>query len=93
MIYAFNSYAQNNEEADIKAINKVLKKRRIAWSNNDLEGYMEGYWKSDSLKFYGANGVIKKLTHLKTIQVNSVLKLMMLVQLAKAHTMCWENII
>jgi ketosteroid isomerase-like protein len=53
----FSSYSQTNQEADIKAINKVLKKQRIAWSNNDLEGYMEGYWKSDSLKFYGSNGV------------------------------------
>ncbi|WP_298530863.1 nuclear transport factor 2 family protein [uncultured Algibacter sp.] len=57
MVCAFGGYAQNNEEADIKAINKVLKKQRIAWSNNDLEGFMKGYWKSDSLKFYGANGV------------------------------------
>ncbi|WJJ97439.1 YybH family protein [Algibacter luteus] len=52
-----NTYAQSNEEDDIKAINKVLKKQRIAWSNNNLEEFMEGYWKSDSLKFYGSNGV------------------------------------
>ena len=56
LISAFNSYSQN-EEKDIKAINKVLKAQRIAWSKHDLEGYMEGYWKSDSLKFYGKNGV------------------------------------
>ncbi len=49
--------AQVNKDADIKAINKVLKKQRIAWSNNDIEGYMEGYWKSDSLAFYGNKGV------------------------------------
>ena len=57
MVCFFNSYAQTNQEADIKAINKVLKKQRIAWSNNNLEEFMEGYWKSDSLKFYGSNGV------------------------------------
>lgn len=57
MVCFFNSYSQSNQENDIKAINKVLKQQRIAWSNNDLEGYMEGYWKSDSLKFYGSNGV------------------------------------
>lgn len=28
-----------------------------AWSKHDLEGFMQGYWKSDSLKFYGSNGV------------------------------------
>lgn len=57
LICAFYSYGQHNEQADIKAINKVLKKQRIAWSNNNLEEFMQGYWKSDSLKFYGANGV------------------------------------
>ncbi|WP_339893469.1 nuclear transport factor 2 family protein [uncultured Algibacter sp.] len=57
MVCFFSSYAQSNDEADIKAINKVLKKQRIAWSNNNLEEFMEGYWKSDSLKFYGSNGV------------------------------------
>lgn len=57
LISFINSYSQTNEEADVKAINKVLKKQRIAWSNNNLEEFMEGYWKSDSLKFYGSNGV------------------------------------
>ena len=52
----FGSYGQN-EEADKKAIQKVLKEQRLAWSKNNIEEFMEGYWKSDSLKFYGANGV------------------------------------
>lgn len=51
------THAQINKDSDIKAINKVLKKQRIAWSNNDIEGFMEGYWKSDSLAFYGNKGV------------------------------------
>jgi hypothetical protein len=57
MLSIFNSYSQSNEEADKKAIEKVLKKQRLAWSDNDLEEFMEGYWKSDSLKFYGTNGI------------------------------------
>lgn len=56
LITAFNSYSQN-EEKDKKAIQKVLKSQRIAWSKNNIEEFMEGYWKSDSLKFYGANGI------------------------------------
>ena len=56
LITAFGSYAQH-EEADKKAIQKVLKEQRLAWSKNNIEEFMEGYWKSDSLKFYGANGV------------------------------------
>ncbi|MFH4966915.1 nuclear transport factor 2 family protein [Gaetbulibacter sp. M240] len=56
LMIAFGSSAQN-EEADKKAIQKVLKEQRLAWSKNNIEEFMEGYWKSDSLKFYGANGV------------------------------------
>lgn len=42
---------------DEAAIRKVLETQRLAWNNYDLEGFMSGYWKSDSLKFYGSNGV------------------------------------
>lgn len=57
MLSFIYSYSQTSQKQDIKAINKVLKNQRLAWSDNDLEDYMEGYWKSDSLKFYSANGV------------------------------------
>jgi len=42
---------------DEKAIRKVLEDQRQAWNNYDLEGFMQGYWKSEELKFYGSNGV------------------------------------
>lgn len=51
------SLTQSTEEQDIKAIKAVLKEQRLAWSKNNIEGFMEGYWKSDSLKFYGSNGI------------------------------------
>lgn len=54
----FNGFSQSTSDNEIKAINKVLKKQRIAWSNNDMEGYMDAYWKSDSLQFYSSHGVI-----------------------------------
>jgi len=53
----FYSNAQSTENEDKKSIEKVLKKQKIAWSKNNIEGFMEGYWKSDSLKFYGSNGI------------------------------------
>ena len=37
----------------------VMKAQEIAWNNGDLEGFMQGYWKNDSLKFYGHNGLTK----------------------------------
>jgi hypothetical protein len=57
LISSFNSFSQTTEEDDKDAIMAVLKAQRIAWSNNNIEEFMEGYWKSDSLKFYGSNGV------------------------------------
>ena len=35
----------------------VMKAQEIAWNKHDLEGFMEGYWKNDSLKFYGSRGL------------------------------------
>jgi len=52
------SFSQNSAiDKDKEEILAVMKKQEIAWSNHDLEGFMQGYWKSDSLKFYGKNGV------------------------------------
>lgn len=47
------------EAKEKKEILAVLKSQRIAWSKDNMEGYMESYWKNDSLKFYGPNGIIK----------------------------------
>lgn len=52
-----NFYAQSPEQDDTKAIETVIENQRIAWNNFNIEGFMEGYWKSDELKFYGANGI------------------------------------
>lgn len=41
---------------DKKAITNLLEKQRLAWNRGDLEGYMNGYWKSDSLLFVGKDG-------------------------------------
>lgn len=42
---------------DKKAILSVMKSQEKSWSNNDIEGFMQGYWKNDSLKFYGSSGL------------------------------------
>ena len=47
----------NNPEQDKKEIIRIMKVQEEAWSKHDLEGFMQGYWKSDSLKFYGSNGL------------------------------------
>lgn len=48
---------QSSEQEDKAMILSLMKKQQAAWNNYDLEGFMETYWKSDSLKFYGASGL------------------------------------
>lgn len=54
-----NHQAQTTEKEDKAAILEVMELQEKAWSNNDLEGFMKGYWKSDSLKFFGSSGLTK----------------------------------
>jgi hypothetical protein len=44
----------NNQKQEIL---KVLENQRLAWNSGDIEGYMMGYWNSDSLRFIGKNGI------------------------------------
>ena len=52
-----NCASQPTEQDEKKAILAVMKAQEKAWSQNDLEGFMKGYWKNDSLKFYGSRGL------------------------------------
>ena len=56
-ISSLNIFSQTSEQGNKDAILAVLKTQRLAWSENNIEAFMEGYWKSDSLKFYGSNGI------------------------------------
>ena len=51
------SNQESSLEADKAAIKSVMKTQEVAWNNHDLEGFMQGYWNSDALKFYGSNGL------------------------------------
>lgn len=41
---------------DGQAVREVLNTQRQAWNKGDLKGFMQTYWKSDSLLFVGKNG-------------------------------------
>ncbi len=57
MISALSCYSQN-EEKDKKEIRAILHEQQKAWNHFDIETFMNDYWKSDSLKFYGSKGVV-----------------------------------
>lgn len=50
LLLAASTAAQSTEEI---AIRKVLENQQAAWNAGDIERFMEGYWKSDSLQFIG----------------------------------------
>ncbi|HYK75507.1 MAG TPA: DUF4440 domain-containing protein [Daejeonella sp.] len=52
LLIVVNSYAQD----DRRQIFNLLEEQRQAWNQGNLEGYMQGYWQSDSLLFVGKSG-------------------------------------
>jgi ketosteroid isomerase-like protein len=56
LLYTSFAFAQNhkNNTADRSAILKVLSTQQDAWNRGDIDGFMKGYWKSDSLVFVGS---------------------------------------
>lgn len=39
-----------------KQIRKILQEQTAAWNKGDIDAFMQGYWKNDSLLFVGKNG-------------------------------------
>ena len=58
-LLTFNTVQSQDEKAALekKAILAIMNQQQEDWSNRDLEGFMNGYWKSDSLKFYSSRGI------------------------------------
>jgi ketosteroid isomerase-like protein len=55
LLFSFSVSAQVSSN-DQKAILALLSKQQNDWNVGDIPAFMEGYWKSDSLCFIGANG-------------------------------------
>jgi ketosteroid isomerase-like protein len=47
-------FSQNKEERQIR---QLLQEQTKSWNKCDIEGFMQTYWKSDSLMFIGKSGV------------------------------------
>ncbi|MCA0933390.1 nuclear transport factor 2 family protein [Lutimonas saemankumensis] len=56
-VVLLSSFSEIETKDDKTEIRKVMADQQEAWNNYDLEGFMQGYWKSEELKFYGSNGV------------------------------------
>lgn len=57
LIVSCSQPTQDQDDADIAAIKEVFHQQEKAWNNGDIPLFMEGYWKSDSVRFIGARGI------------------------------------
>ncbi|MBI3006547.1 MAG: DUF3225 domain-containing protein [Ignavibacteriales bacterium] len=55
LVCCFSAFAQNDEHQ----IRKVLTDQVEAWNRGDIEGFMAGYWNSDSTAFNSAGNLIR----------------------------------
>jgi ketosteroid isomerase-like protein len=53
-LLAVQLLAQSKAETTIR---NIMASQEAAWNRADIAGFMEGYWKSDSLKFIGSSGL------------------------------------
>jgi uncharacterized protein (TIGR02246 family) len=56
LFVSLSSSAQKGEAAKIR---QLLAAQTEAWNRGDVEGFMQTYWKSDSLMFIGKSGVTR----------------------------------
>ncbi|MDB5207149.1 MAG: L-asparaginase [Flavisolibacter sp.] len=56
LLFTIKVSAQKVEETKIR---QLLTSQTEAWNRGDLEGFMQTYWKSDSLMFIGKSGVTR----------------------------------
>ena len=51
------AFAQSKDEKAKLAIRKVMDEQILAWNRGDVEGFMQGYWKSEELIFVSGDNV------------------------------------
>jgi len=54
LLFMFSCGGIENEK---EAILQVMKQQEKDWSDGNVEGFMQGYWQSDSLMFVGKSGI------------------------------------
>jgi ketosteroid isomerase-like protein len=54
LLIDISSIAQSKDET---AIRQLLNEQTVAWNRGNIEDFMKGYWKDDSLMFIGKSGI------------------------------------
>lgn len=53
-LISVSGFAQSKDEINIR---EILEEQTKAWNQGDIEKFMQGYWKNDSLMFIGKTGI------------------------------------
>ncbi len=56
-ISSFATAQSSDQASDEKAIRSMLDEQTKSWNKGDIDGFMVGYWKNDSLTFIGKTGI------------------------------------
>lgn len=59
LVLAVNLSAQSKNDKTAAEIRRVMDAQAAAWNAGDIEGYMQGYWKSPELVFISGDSVTK----------------------------------
>ncbi len=59
LIIAFMASSLVQAQNVSKELSSILDKQSTCWNKGDLIGFMDDYWKNDSLQFVTQNGVLK----------------------------------
>jgi len=57
LLFGCLSAALSAQSAAERSIRRTMAEQELAWNRGDLEGFMAGYWHSDSLRFIGSRGL------------------------------------
>ena len=58
LFFPLITYSQNLSSSDSLKIINVLETQKIAWNNNDIDEFMNGYFNSEKLVFSGKSGPV-----------------------------------
>ena len=51
------NFSLSRGQADTALVRDIMLNQEKSWNKGDIPAFMEGYWKSDSLKFIGSKGI------------------------------------
>jgi hypothetical protein len=48
---------KRSDAQSLATIQAIMDTQQVAWNRGDIDGFMQGYWPSDSLRFIGKRGI------------------------------------